>query len=115
MAGVIGGIIVIAGLAWLTWATVLNADPAISSKELTYQIVDDHSATITVRLTYGDGPVAAECRARAIAHDKTVVGAVAVKPDADGSRDLTVEISTDRRATTVEWLGCTTKDQPRPR
>lgn len=111
---VIGGAIVLGLLGWLVWAIVGQANPAVSSMELTHDIVDDHTATITVRLQYGDEPVEATCRVRAIAHDKTVVGELTVHPDPAAGPDHSFDIATDRRATTVEWLGCTAADQPQP-
>jgi hypothetical protein len=58
----------------------------------------------------------ASCRLRAIAADHTVVGEVVV-PVTDGPEEQTfeVEIRTERRATTVERIGCTAPGQPRPR
>lgn len=112
---VIGGTIVLAALGMLIWIIIGQSDPAVSSQELTNDIVDDHSATVTVRLQYGDDPVDATCRVRAIAHDKAVVGELTVHPDPADGPDHTFDIATDRRATAVEWLGCTAPGQPRPR
>ncbi|QYJ04149.1 DUF4307 domain-containing protein [Nocardioides panacisoli] len=100
--------------AWLLWVTVSHADPAVASQEIGHEIVGDHTATVTARIKYGDGPVAATCTARAIAADKTVVGEIAFQPTPDQA-EHTVELATDRRATTVDWLGCTAEGQPRPR
>jgi len=54
----------------------------------------------------------ASCRVRALAEDKTAVGELAFTP-VDGVNE--VVIRTERRATSVEKLGCTAPDQPRPR
>ena len=56
--------------------------------------------------------VEASCRVRALAEDKTAVGELAFTP-VDGVNE--VVIRTERRATSVEKLGCTSPDQPRPR
>jgi hypothetical protein len=109
-------VVVVGGLAALwTWITIEQSDPAVSSREIGHEVVDEHTATIEFRITYGDGPVAATCRARAVAEDKAIVGEVAVEPDPDEGPVHEIEIRTERRATTVEWLGCTTDGQPRPR
>lgn len=109
------GLVCAAFLAWLLWAMLFHADPAVSSQEIAHEIVDDHSATIKVRIKYGDGPVAAKCSLRAISHDKAIVGEQTFVPDpADGPVHV-IEVRTERRATTVEWIGCTAPDQPRPR
>ncbi|TIC83257.1 DUF4307 domain-containing protein [Nocardioides sp. GY 10113] len=110
----VGGAIVAALLGWLVWTADFWADPPVSSKMLTNDVLDDHTATVTARIQYGDGPVEATCTIRAIAHDKTIVGEVTVSPDPADGPDHTWEISTDRRATAVDWLGCTAEGQPRP-
>ena len=102
-------------LGWLAWATWVNADPAVSSELVASEIVDDHTSTATVRVQYGDDPVDAECTVRAIARDKVVVGQVTFHPEPDEGPDHEVEVATERRATAVELLGCTTEGQPRPR
>ena len=94
---------------------LFHADPAVSSEEIGHQVVDDHTATIRARITYGDGPVDANCVARAISHDKTVVGEKSFAPGPDDKKIQEVTIITERRATTVEWIGCRTDGQPRYR
>lgn len=110
----LAAVLVLSASAWLGWATLFHADPAVASRAIAHDIVDDHTVTVTAGIEYGDGPVAATCAARAIAEDKTVVGEVTFRPAAD-ARTQTVEFATDRRATTVDWLGCTAPGQPRPR
>lgn len=109
---VVVGVAVLAFLGWVVWATAFHADPPVSSQEIGHDVVDDHAAWIKVNVSFGDGPVDATCSLRAIAADKTVVGETSFHPDRAGTHKATVR--TDRRATTVEWLGCTAKGQPRP-
>jgi len=114
---VVAGSVVVAVsfLGWLLWAMLFHANPAVSSEEIGHEVVDDHTATIRVRISYGDGPVDATCQARAISHDKAVVGEQTFTPTvADGGIEE-VTIRTERRATTVEWIGCKAPDQPRYR
>ncbi|WP_435771753.1 DUF4307 domain-containing protein [Nocardioides sp. SYSU DS0651] len=112
---VVAGALTVAFLGWLAWATVFHADPAVSSQEIGHEIVDDHRATIKVRIAYGDDPVDATCRLRALAHDKAVVGETTYEPDPDAGAVHEIDVRTERRATTVEWIGCTAEGQPRPR
>ncbi|GAA1546843.1 DUF4307 domain-containing protein [Nocardioides humi] len=106
--------VAVAFLGWLLWAMLFHANPAVSSEEIGHEVVDDHTATIRVRVTYGDGPVDATCVARAISHDKAVVGEQTVTPGREGAvQEITVR--TERRATTVEWIGCKAAGQPRYR
>jgi hypothetical protein len=108
-------LVVVALLALWGWITVFQSDPPVSSVEIGHAVVDDHTATVEFRITYGDGPVEASCRARAVAADKSIVGELVVEPDPDEGPVHEIEISTERRATTVEWIGCTAEGQPRPR
>ncbi|MCX6402123.1 MAG: DUF4307 domain-containing protein [Propionibacteriales bacterium] len=102
-------------LGWLLWAMLFHADPAVSSEEIGHQVIDDHNATIEVRIQYGDGPVDTTCDLRAISHDKAVVGELTFEPDPADGPTYDIAIKTDRRATTVQWIGCKTEGQPRYR
>ncbi len=102
-------------LGWLLWAMLFHAAPAVSSAEIGFEVVDDHTATIKVRVEYGDEPVDATCSLRAISHDKAIVGEQAFSPDPAEGPVYELTVKTERRATTVEWIGCTTEGQPRPR
>ncbi|MBM0126458.1 DUF4307 domain-containing protein [Pimelobacter simplex] len=112
---VVAVVVAVAFLGWLVWAMLFHADPAVSSEEIGHEVVDDHTATIRVRVTYGDGPVDATCVARAISHDKTVVGEQSFTPSRDDAVVQEVTLRTERRATTVEWIGCKAAGQPRYR
>ncbi|GAB2875832.1 DUF4307 domain-containing protein [Nocardioides pacificus] len=95
----------------VAWAGFDQASPDVQSSQVTFEVVDEHTARTSVEVQLKDG-VEAECRVRALAADKTAVGDLAFTP-VDGRND--VEIRTERRATSVELLGCTTEDQNRPR
>jgi hypothetical protein len=99
------------GLGWLTWAVVFHGSPDVTSEVVTYEVVSDHEMEARVTVDLADG-VEATCRLRAYAEDHTTVGELAFTP-VDGTNE--VVIRTERRATTVEKLGCTSPDQPRPR
>ena len=106
-------------LGWLGWAAFVHADPQVSSDLVRFTIDDDHRATaeVDVRLE-DDDDVVASCTLRAYADDHLVVGELTFEVDqaalADGSR-LERVVRTERRATSVELMGCTTPDQRRPR
>jgi len=109
-------VVVVGGLgAMWAWITLTQSDPPVSSEVIAFDIVDDHTATAVVRVQWGDDPVDAQCTVRALAEDKTVVGQATFEPDDGEGRDYDVEIATERRATAVENIGCTSEDQPRPR
>ena len=101
----------VVGLGWLGWAVWFHGSPDVTSDVVTYEVVSDHEIRARVQVDLADD-VDATCRLRAYAEDHTTVGELAFTP-VDGTND--VVIRTERRATTVEKLGCTSPDQPRPR
>ncbi|WP_162602514.1 DUF4307 domain-containing protein [Nocardioides daejeonensis] len=103
-------IVVVAFLGWLVWAAWLHSNPQVSSTMNSWKVVDDHKTTIVVRVKLEDGVDSPNCRARALASDHSVVGELQFKP-VDGTNEQT--ITTERRADSVEWIGCTSKDQRR--
>lgn len=108
-------VVVTIGLVALGWITIFHSNPEIASEEIGHEVVDDHTATIEVRIEIDDDIEDPECALRAISHDKAVVGETTFSPDPDEGPVYEVEIRTDRRATTVEWLGCKAPGQPRYR
>jgi hypothetical protein len=107
--------IVAAGLAMLVWITLFHANPEIASEELGHEIVDDHLATVRVQIQVDDGIEDPTCSLRAISHDKAIVGQATFVPDPAEGPVYEIEVRTDRRATTVEWIGCKAPGQPRYR
>jgi len=108
-------VVVLAFGGWLTWTIVDQADPAVASGDLTFTIVDGGTATASFVVDLRDDDVVASCRLRAYAEDHSLVGQVDFRPDLSAGDRVTREISTDRRATSVELDGCTAPGQPRPR
>ena len=104
-------VVVAAFLGWLGWTIWDQSTPDVRSDLVGYDIVDAHhaSATVDVRLREG---VVASCTLRAYAEDHTVVGELVFAPT-DGQSDQ--DVRTERRATSVELLGCTAPGQNRPR
>ncbi len=108
--------------AWLAWTTVVHSNPRVSSELVTFDVVDDHTAVATVQVQLSDdlaaglrdGTAGASCTLRAFAEDHSTVGELTWTPGpGSGSTELTIR--TERLATSVEGLGCTTESQPRPR
>jgi hypothetical protein len=105
-------------LGWLTWTALAHADPDVSSELVAFQVDGDHEVSARLHLELGADDVRATCLLRAIAEDHTVVGELSFEVDAadvPGAGTLERSVRTERRATSVELLGCTTPDQPRPR
>jgi hypothetical protein len=112
------GVLGVVFIAWLGWTALFHGDPEVSSDLVTWAVESDHLATADVDVRLDGDDVEATCVLRAFAEDHTVVGELSFPVDAaaleDGST-LTQEIRTERRATSVELVGCTTRDQQRPR
>jgi hypothetical protein len=78
--------------------------------------LDEHTAVANITVDRESQFTEAACELVAIAEDHAVVGTLTV-PVVDGpqTQSLQVEIRTERRATSVDIIGCTTPDQARPR
>ncbi|WP_191280038.1 DUF4307 domain-containing protein [Nocardioides flavus (ex Wang et al. 2016)] len=108
----VAALLAVVGLTWLAWTAWFHSTPGASSEVITYEVVSDYEIRARVDVRLEDGVQDASCRVRALAEDKTAVGELAFTPVA-GSNEVVVR--TERRATTVEKLGCTAEGQPRPR
>ncbi len=102
-------------LGWLGWTAFVHSTPEVESELVTFDIVDDHSATARISVDRRDDDVEATCLVRAFAEDHSVVGELSWTPDGDPQREQDVTIRTERMATSIELVGCTTEDQSRPR
>ena len=100
-------------LGWLGWTAWAHSTPQVESELVGYEIVDEHTATAVVQVKLSDDDVDATCTLRAYAEDHTAVGELAFTPESSGRTERTVR--TERRATSVDLLGCTAPDQNRPR
>ena len=98
-------------LAWVAWVAWAHGTPAAESELVGYEVRDDSSAVAHIDVQLEDD-VTASCRVRAFAEDHTTVGEVSFTP-IPGRND--VEVRTERRATSIDLVGCTTPDQQRPR
>ena len=111
-------VVAAAFLSWLAWVALAEGDPQVTSELITWDVRDEHAVDTRVDVRLRTDDVVANCLLRAYAEDHTVVGELAFEVTeadvADGS-ELTRVIRTERLATSVERVGCTTPDQPRPR
>ena len=98
-------------LGWLVWTAWFHSTPDVSSDLVSFDVTSDNETRARLDVELGAG-VEASCRLRAFAEDHTTVGELAFTPVAGTNEVL---IRTERRATTVEKIGCTAPGQPRPR
>ena len=106
-------VLVAAFLGWLGWTIWSQSTPEVESDLLGYSIEGEHAAKATVQVRLADDVVDATCTLRAYAEDHTVVGELSFTPSGEGRVEETVR--TERRATSVDLVGCTSAGQNRPR
>jgi hypothetical protein len=102
-------------LGWLAWTVYEHSTPQVTSELETFSIDDDHTATAVLVVTLDSADVDASCTLRAYAADHTTVGELTFTPDPGKGRRQVETIRTERRATSVESIGCTAPGQDRPR
>ena len=116
---IVAGVVLLAAvsLGWLLWAIVLQSTPDVQSQLSSYDVPGMHRAEARFTVVRANRGVRASCLLRAYAEDHSVVGerSVAVGPGGPTTATLQETVRTERRATAVELIGCTTRDQPRPR
>ncbi len=108
-------VIAAAGLAWLLWAAFVQSNPPVTSRLLRFEITSATSAKATIQVDRTES-TEASCRLQAKAADFSIVGELTVKVPADSPRHQTLPatLTTQRAATSVVLIGCTTPDNPRP-
>jgi hypothetical protein len=112
--GAIGTVVLIA-LVWLLWVAFVQSNPPVSSRLLGFKISSDTSATATIQVDRSKS-VDADCRLQAKAADFSIVGEITVTVPAASNRRQTLDatLTTQRTATSVVLVGCTTADSHRP-
>jgi uncharacterized protein DUF4307 len=105
----------LAFLGWLAWTAYAHSTPAVESDLVTYSVDGEHEATARVAVSLKDPDVRATCLLRAFAEDHSVVGELSFTPEHGADQPLEVTVRTERRATSLELIGCTAPGQSRPR
>jgi hypothetical protein len=115
---VVAGVAVLAavGLAWLAWVVLVHGRPMVSSEMVGYSVSGQHAATARFTVVRRDADVEASCLLRAFASDHSIVGELSVPVAGGGTvSTLSSTVRTERRATNVDLVGCTTAEQRRSR
>ncbi|GAA3549393.1 DUF4307 domain-containing protein [Kribbella ginsengisoli] len=109
------GVLALAGLAWLLWAAFIASNPPVSSRMIGFKIESATTATATFQVDRSKS-VEAQCRLQAKAADFSIVGELTVTVAPDSARQQTIDatVTTQRAATAVVLVGCTTADAHRP-
>jgi hypothetical protein len=102
-------------VGWLGWAVFEHSTPKVTSELETFSVQDDHTVEAVLVVSLDSADVTASCTVRAYAEDHSTVGEKTFTPDPGKGRRQVVTIRTERRATSVEKVGCTAPGQDRPR
>lgn len=108
-------VVVLAGLSWLTWAAVIGSNPPVTSRLLGFEVMSATSAKATIQVDRTKS-VEASCRLQAKAADFSIVGELTLTIPAESPRHQTLPatLTTQRSATSVVLIGCTTADSHHP-
>jgi hypothetical protein len=106
-------VLLVVGVGWVGWVVLFHSRPEVTSQMVSYDIRGEHSAAATWTVVRRDADVRASCLLQALASDHSVVGQLTV-PVTSGptTAQLTSTLRTERRAGTVQLLGCSTPDRP---
>jgi hypothetical protein len=109
----VAGLLAVVGLGWLVWTSVEHSRPEVSSQLVGYGVRGDHAVTASFTVVRRDTGVRATCLLRALAADHAVVGELNV-PVTSGPLTARVEstVRTERRADSVDLIGCTADGRP---
>ena len=110
------GVLALTGLVWLLWVAFVQSNPPVASRLQAFKITSPTTATATIQVERTKN-VEASCRLQAKAADYSIVGELTVTVPADSPRSQTLKatLTTQRNATSVVLVGCTTADAHRPR
>jgi hypothetical protein len=110
------GVVGVLALAWLAWAGWSQSTPDVQSNLQSFEVLDNHGVEATVLVDTRSEDVTANCLVRAVGTDHSVVGELNFEVSGhSGASRHDVNLRTERMATSVELIGCTTADQSRPR
>ncbi len=110
------GVVGVVALAWLAWAAWFQSTPSVQSSLRSFEVVDSHSASAVIAVNTSSEDVSANCLVRAFGEDHSVVGELNFKVAGVGDSTVReVTLRTERKATSVDLVGCTAAGQQRPR
>jgi hypothetical protein len=101
-------VLILALAGWLAWAIYVHSSPKVASRMTGWKVVDEHTVVANVDVDLRTGTTGASCLVRAYAEDHTPVGDATFTPD-HGRNQITVR--TERRATSLESIGCSADGQ----
>ena len=111
-------VVAVASLAWLVWAMAFHSRPLVTSDLVGFGEPSAHFVDAEVRVVRRNADVTATCLLRAQSADHAIVGELSFTVDASqpATSTTTQTIRTEREATAVSLLGCSSPpEQPQRR
>ena len=109
-------VLAVAGLTWLFWVISFHGRPQVTSEMVGFEVDGQHAVVARFSVVRRDAGVSASCLLRAYADDHSVVGEVTLPVTGpQTSRSISASVRTERRATTVDLVGCTAPGQKQAR
>lgn len=103
-------------VGWTAWSAWFHATPEVESTLVSFDVVDEHTATAVVHVQFADADVVrASCTLEAYAEDHTLVGTESFAADPAHGERYEETVRTERRATSVTLVGCLAPGQTQPR
>ena len=110
-------VLVAAGLSWLAWVMLEHGRPEAQSSLVSFSAEGEHAAVARFSVVRRSADIEADCLLRAFAADHMIVGElnVTVGPGEPTTETLERTIRTEREATSVDLVGCSTDGQTQRR
>ncbi len=113
---VVLAVVAMTGLTWVVWVWLFHSSPEVTSSLVGYDVRSEHTATATYTVARRDAEVSASCLLRAYAEDHTIVGELSVPVDSGPvTASMSSTLRTERRASSIELVGCTAAGQAKQR
>ena len=110
-------LLAVAALAWVVWVVLFHGRPLVQSELVRFDEQGEHAAVAEYTVVRRDRDVTSSCLLRAFADDHSVVGELNVEVDSSQAATATMRstVRTERKATSVELVGCTAEGQSQRR
>jgi hypothetical protein len=113
----VAALLAAAGIGWIVWTAAFHGSPSVQSQLISFVADTEHSATATFTVARSSDDVEASCLLRATAADHSVVGELTfeVGPSAPVTATFERSLRTERKASSVDLVGCVADGQSRQR
>jgi hypothetical protein len=102
------GALAVVSLGWLVWTASVHSDPVVSGQVASFRVVSDTRIDVTMTVDRPDPSIPVSCLliAQSVDFDRVAEQNVAVEATAERLVDVTVSLTTLRRATSASVKNC---------